>query len=48
MTVIAAPVATHTTHSPSLVVLVVIIVLAAVVISGRRYVNRRSNRRDWK
>jgi positive regulator of sigma E activity len=48
MAVIAASIATHSTLPSSLAILLVIVLLAAGYFSGRNYVNRHSNRRNWK
>jgi len=40
--------ATHSTFPASLAILVVIALLAAGYFVGREYVNRRSNRRNWR
>jgi pheromone shutdown protein TraB len=52
MAAIAAPIATHSPVSLSLAILVVVVLLtvltAAGYFSGREYVNRRINKRNWK
>ena len=52
MAVIAAPIAMQSTVPASMSILAVIVLLAALATAGyfggREYVNRRSNRRNWR